>query len=100
MFIRIGEVEFAGSNEAKYTLTQYSGNSIGIRARVQSGTDFKQDEDKLYRLREGRTQDIEIQTGDGNVIKGPYKVNELNWKKERKDDGAYELVFNIGLQKQ
>jgi hypothetical protein len=100
MFIRIGEVEFTGSNEGHYSVTRYSVSSIGIRARVQMGKEFKQDEDKLYKLREGSTQDVEILTGEGSPIKGPYKINELNWKKERKDDGAYELVFNIGLQKE
>lgn len=100
MIIRIGEIEFAGGNEAQYSVTLYSASSIGIRARVQSGKEFKQDEDKLYKLREGSTQDIEIITGERGTIKGPFKINELNWKKERKDDGTYELVFNIGLQKQ
>lgn len=100
MFIRIGDVEFTGSSEAQYSVTRYSASSIGIRARVQSGKEFEQDEDRLYKLREGRTQDVEILTEDGSAIKGTYKIDELNWKKERKGDGAYELLFNIGLQKQ
>jgi len=100
MFIRIGDVEFAKNDQAQYVVTTYAGGSIGMRARVQSGEDLKQSEEKLYKLREGRTQEIEILTAEGTTIKGQYKINELNWKKEKKDDGQYELVFNIGLQKQ
>jgi hypothetical protein len=102
MFVKIGDIEFTASDEAQYTVTRYGGGSIGIRARVQPGKDLKLDEDKLYSLREGRTQEIEILTDDGITVKGQYKINELNWKKERKkvDDGGFELVFNIGLQKQ
>jgi hypothetical protein len=100
MFIRIGDLEFTGSSIAQYTLTWYSADTIGIRARVQSGKELQQNEEKLYKLREGRTQEIEILTEDNSTIKGSYKINELNWKKERKADGEYELVFNIGLQKQ
>jgi hypothetical protein len=101
VLIKIGDVEFAkGSDTTNYTVTKYSATSIGIRARVQSETDLKQNEEKLYRLREGRTQEIEILNDDGSSTRGIYKINELNWKKQRKDDGDYELVFNIGLQKQ
>ena len=45
-------------------------------------------------------EEVEVQTDDGKVFRGSYKINELNWKKERMDDGSYELAFNIGLQKQ
>ncbi len=100
MFIRIGDVEFTDSIEAQYSVTRYSASSIGIRARVQSEKEVKQDEEKLYKLREGKAENIEILTGDGSTVKGSYKINELNWKKERKEDGSYELIFNIGLQKQ
>lgn len=101
MLIKIGDVEFAkGSSSANYILTKYSASSIGIRARVQSEKDLKQNEEKLYRLREGRIQEIEILNDDGSSIRGLYKINELNWKKEKNDNGDYELVFNIGLQKQ
>jgi len=102
MFVKIGDVEFTASDDAQYTVTKYGGGSIGIRARVQAGKDLKLNEDKLYSLREGRSQEIEISTDDGITVKGLYKINELNWKKERKKDeeGGFELVFNIGLQKQ
>jgi hypothetical protein len=102
MLVKIGDITFAGSNDALYTVTAYGGGSIGIRARVQQGKELKLDEDKLYKLREGRTEEIEILTEDGNTIKGSYKINELNWKKERKKEntGEFELIFNIGLQKQ
>jgi hypothetical protein len=102
MFVKIGDVEFTKSNEAWYTVTKYGGGSIGIRARVQPGNELKLDEAKLYKLREGRTEEIEILTEDGNTIKGLYKINELNWKKERtkEDTGDFQLVFNIGLQQQ
>jgi len=102
MFVKIGDVEFTASDDAQYTVTKYGGGSIGIRARVKAGKDLKLDEDKLYSLREGRSQEIEISTDDGITVKGLYKINELNWKKERKKDeeGGFELVFNIGLQKQ
>jgi len=102
MFVKIGDVEFTASDDAQYTVTKYGSGSIGIRARVKAGKDLKLDEDKLYSLREGRSQEIEISTDDGITVKGLYKINELNWKKERKKDeeGGFELVFNIGLQKQ
>jgi hypothetical protein len=102
MFVKIGDVEFSRTDEAEYTVTKYGGGSIGIRAKIQAGKDLKLDEEKLYSLREGRTQEIEILTDDGNTVKGLYKINELNWKKQKKkeDDGGFELVFNIGLQKQ
>jgi len=99
MFIRIGDIEFTGSVEAQYSVTRYSAASIGIRARIQAGKWLKQDEESLYKLREGRTEEIEILADDDSAIKGLYKINELNWKKEPKNDEGYELVFNIGLQK-
>ncbi|MDA4131181.1 MAG: hypothetical protein OK457_10460 [Thaumarchaeota archaeon] len=100
MFVKIGEVVFAKSEQAQYSITGYAGGSIGIRGRVQSEKDLKETEEDLYKLREGRTQEIEILTDDGTTLKGMYKINELNWKKERKADGKYELLFNVGLQKQ
>jgi|SRR5579862_3444001 len=100
MFVKIGDVVFEKSDEAQYTITGYGGGSIGIRGCIQSEKDLKQTEEQLYKLREGRTQEIEILTDDGTTLKGQYKINELNWKKERKNDGKYELLFNVGLQKQ
>ena len=100
MFVKIGDIEFADSSRAQYTITKYGGGSIGIRARVQSGDNLKKDEEILYKLREGRTYEIDILSDDGVATKGSYKINELNWKKEKKTDGAeYELIFNLGLQK-
>jgi len=66
---------------------------------VQSEEDIRSTEKELYMLREGRDEEIEILTDDGKTMTGSYRINELNWKKERRTDGSYELVFNIGLQK-
>jgi hypothetical protein len=100
MFIKIGSVEITRSAEAQYTVQSYGGASIRIRGSVQSEADLKSTEENLYLLREGRTDEVEIQTDDGKVFTGSYKINELTWRKERKKDGSYELAFNIGLQKQ
>jgi hypothetical protein len=100
MFIKIGSVVLTKSPQAQYTIQSYMGGSIGIRGKVQLGDDLKTTEQELYSLREGRVQDIEVLTDQGESMTGSYKINELNWKKERKGDGVYELVFNIGLQKQ
>lgn len=100
MFVKIGDVEFTKIEGDQFVLTSYAGGSIGIRARVRAESDVKSNEGLLYKLREGRTQEIEIQTDKGDIIKGVYKINELNWKKEMNGDGKYELVFNLGLQKQ
>jgi hypothetical protein len=100
MFINIGSLNFTRSIEAQYTVQSFSGNSIGIRGHVQSETDLKTTEEKLYLLREGKIEEVEIQTDDGNVWRGLYRINELTWRKERKSDNTYELSFNIGLQKQ
>ena len=100
MFIKIGNVTLTKSPQAHYTIQDYMGGSIGIRGRVQSEDDIRSTEQELYQLREGRVQDIEVLTDQGKSMTGSYKVNELSWKKERKTNGAYELVFNIGLQKQ
>jgi hypothetical protein len=100
MFIKIGDIVLTKSSGAQYTIQGYMGGSIGIRGRVQSEKDVKLTEDSLYLLREGHVQDIEVLTDDGKSMTGSYKINELNWKKDRKADGDYELVFNIGLQKQ
>ena len=99
MFIKIGNVLLTKSSGAQYTIQGYMGGSIGIRGRVQSEEDVKSTDAELYLLREGQIQDIEVLTDDGNSMTGSYRINELNWKKEKKDDGNYELVFNIGLQK-
>lgn len=100
MFIRIGPVTITKSSEAQYTIQQYSADSIGIRGLVQSPGDLKLTEGELYLLREGSVKDIEVRADNGIEISGLYKINELNWKKERKNDNTYELRFNIGLQKQ
>jgi hypothetical protein len=99
MFIKIGNVEIPRSNEAQYTVQSYSESSIGIRGHVQSEADLKLTEQRLYLLREGRTEEVEIQTDDGRIWKGIYKVNELSWRKERRGEDKYELSFNIGLKK-
>jgi hypothetical protein len=75
------------------------GGSIGIRGHIDSGENLESAEAGLYHLREGSVQEIEIETDDGKLLKGSYKINELNWKKERKENGDYELLFNVGLQK-
>ena len=98
MIVRIGDIDIAKNNKIEYTLTKYAEGSIGIRGRVPQESDISSIEDELYRLREGRTQEIEIDYG-GSKITGEYKINELNWKKERKGDGSYELQFIIGLQR-
>jgi hypothetical protein len=100
MFIKIGTVEITRSSQAQYTVQSFSQSTIGIRGHVQSETDLATTEKQLYLLREGRTEEVEIQTDDGKVWKGLYRVNELSWRKERKSDNSYELLFNIGLQKQ
>jgi hypothetical protein len=100
MFVKIGDEKFTKSEGDQFVLTGYAGGSLGIRARVRSESDVKLNEVLLYKLREGRTQEIEIETDQGETIKGVYKINELNWKKEVNRDGKYELVFNLGLQKQ
>jgi len=100
MFVKIGAVEFTRSTQAQYTVTPFSETSIGIRGRIQSDADLKTTDKQLYLLREGRTEEVEIQTDDGRVWRGLYRINELNWRKERRSDNAYELSFNIGLEKQ
>jgi hypothetical protein len=100
LFIKIGGIEIARSTQAQYTVQTYSESSIAIRGHIQSEADVALTEKQLYLLREGRTEEIEIQTDDGKVWKGLYRINELSWRKERKSDNAYELLFNIGLRKQ
>ncbi|MHB1909217.1 MAG: hypothetical protein ACYCQJ_10175 [Nitrososphaerales archaeon] len=99
MFIKIGSVVLTKSDQAQYTVQSYSGGSIGIRGRVQSDADLKLTEGELYLLREGKAEEVEILLDDGKQMTGSYRINELNWKKEKRADGSYELVFNIGLQK-
>ena len=100
MFVKIGSVIITKSAKAQYTVQNYVGGAIGIRGRIQSEDDIKSTEKELYLLREGQVQEIEVLTDDGKSMTGSYKINELNWKKEMKTDGSYELVLNIGLQKQ
>jgi hypothetical protein len=100
MFIRIGAVEITRSAQAQYRVQSFSESSIGIRGHVQSMSDIALTEGQLYSLREGRSEEVEIQTDDGKVWKGVFRINELSWRKERKSDDSYELLFNIGLQKQ
>jgi hypothetical protein len=99
LFIKIGTAEITRSVQAQYTVQSYSESSIGIRGHVQSESDLALTEKQLYLLREGRTEEVEIQTDDGKVWKGLYRINELTWRKERKSDNTYELLFNIGLRK-
>lgn len=87
------------SPSIQYTVQGYLGGSIGIRGRVSAGVDLKPTEVGLYQLREGSTHEVEIETDDHKILSGSYKINELNWKKERQENGEYELFFNIGLQK-
>jgi hypothetical protein len=101
LFIKIGAAEITRSTRAQYTVQTYSESSIAIRGRVQSESDLALTEQQLYLLREGRTEQVEIQTDDGKVWRGLFRVNELSWRKERRsDDNTYELSFNIGLRKE
>jgi hypothetical protein len=100
MFIKIGAVEITKSPRAQYTVQSFSESSIGIRGHVQSESDIALTEQQLYSLREGRSEEVEIQTDDGKVWKGLFRINELSWRKERKSDNSYELSFNIGLRKE
>ena len=99
MFIKIGNLQFVKSDYVDWVVTLYGSTSIGIRAYAQSPDVIKAEEEKLYKLREGRTQEVEISTEDGSTINGRYKINELNWKKESDLNGEFRLLFNIGLQK-
>lgn len=100
MFVKIGSVEFTRSSQAQYTIQSYSEASIAIRGHIQSEADLKTTEQQMYLLREGRIEEVEIQTDDGRVWRGLYKISELSWRKERKSDNSYELLFNIGLEKE
>ena len=100
MFVKIGAVEITESSQAQYTVQPFSESSIGIRGHVQSESDIALTEQQLYSLREGRSEQVEIQTDDGKVWKGLFRINELSWRKERKSDNSYELSFNIGLRKE
>jgi hypothetical protein len=99
VFIKIGAVEITRSTQAQYSVQSYSESSIAIRGHVQSETDPAMTEKKLYFLREGETEEVEIQTDDVKVWRGLFRINELSWRKERKSDNSYELLFNIGLRK-
>jgi len=99
MFIKIGDIEFHKNGNVDWVVTLYSSSSIGIRAHIQTPEAIKVEEEKLYKLREGRTQEIEILTEEGSTVKGQYKVNELNLKKEIKPNGESQLLINIGLQR-
>lgn len=100
MSLKIG-IAFAitKASGVQFTAHAYVGGSIGIRGRIRSGQNLRLAEEEMYHLREGSTHEIQIQTDDGKVLTGSYKINELNWKKERQESGDYDLVFNIGLQK-
>ena len=100
MFIKIGDVEFKKSDFVDWVVTSYSSASVGIRGYAKSPEVIKIEEEKLYKLREGRTQEIEVSAEDGSTIKGRYKINELSWKKEASANGEFRLIFNIGLQKE
>lgn len=100
MFVKIGAVEITESSQAQYTVQSFSESSIGIRGHVQSDSDIALTEQQLYSLREGRSEQVEIQTDDGEDLKGLFRINELSWRKERKSDNSYELSFNIGLRKE
>ena len=101
MSIKIGtSFTITKGPQVKCTVQAYVGGSIGIRGRIQSGEYLKQTENGLYLLREGSIQEIEVVTDKGELLRGSYKINELNWKKEKKANGDYELVFNIGLLKE
>jgi len=99
MFIKIGDLQFIKNDHFDWVATLYGSSSIGIRAYAGSPEVIKIEEEKLYKLREGRTLEVEILTADGITIRGRYKINELNWKKESKVNGEFQLIFNIGLQK-
>ena len=101
MLIKIGDTLFTRGSSAQYIIQRYAEGSIGIRGRVQSNEDIKSTETELYSLREGSIKDIHVITDDGSELTGPYRINELHWGKERKAGAEdYELVFNIGLQRQ
>ena len=88
MFIKIGTIEITKSFRAQYTAQSFSESSIGIRGHVQSESDIALTEQQLYSLREGRSEQVEIQTDDGKVWKGLFRINELSWRKERKSDNS------------
>jgi hypothetical protein len=100
MSVKIGDLlAITKDASVQFTVQQYAGGSIGIRGSVQQGELLESTEAALYHLRDGSTHEVEIQTDAGVTLSGSYKINELNWKKERKENGSYELLFNIGLQK-
>src|SRR5208283_882955 len=100
MSIKIGSIlSITKGSLVQYTAQTYAGGSIGIRGSIQQGESLEPTETSLYQLREGSMHEVEILTDSGIMVSGSYKINELNWKKERKANGIYELNFNIGLQK-
>lgn len=100
MSLKIGNAfAITKGSGVQFTAQAYMGGSIGIRGRIRSGENIRLAEEMMYDLREGSTHEIHIQTDSGQVMSGTYKINELNWKKERQESGDYDLVFNIGLQK-
>ena len=101
MSIKIGSsFTITRGPQVECTVHSYAGGSIGIRGRIQAGEYLKETERGLYLLREGSLQEIEVMTEKGELLRGSYKINELNWRKQKKKNGDYELVFNIGLQKE
>ncbi len=99
MSIRIGKVVIPKSPQARYRVEGYIGGALAIRGYVRSEEDRNLTQERLYLLKEGSIEDIEIMTDDGGVRTGLHRINELTWRTEKKN-GDYELMFNIGLQKQ
>ncbi len=64
MYIKIEAVEITKSAQAQYKVQSFSESSIGIRGHVQSESDIALTEQQLYSLREGRSEEVEIQTDD------------------------------------
>jgi hypothetical protein len=99
MSFRIGEVVIPKSPDERYKVEGYGVGGIAVRGYVSSDAVRKLTVEGLYHLKEGSVVDIEIETDDGKVLTGKYRINELTWRNEQKDD-RYELMFNIGLRKQ
>jgi len=99
MSLRIGTIVIPRSPNERYKVDGYGSGQIAIRGYVSSEEIRKLTVDALYHLKEGSIVDIEISTDEGKVLTGTYRINELSWRNEPKD-GGYELMFNIGLQKQ
>jgi hypothetical protein len=88
----LGQYNSQGA-QAQYTVQSYSETSIGIRGSIQFEADLKTTEQQLYLLREGKTEEVVIQTDDGKIWRGLYKINEL-YAKTLRDFSTY-LGFAI-----